>query len=153
MNKIEKLLLRGAGYGILFILIYFALAAMMGFEGIHITAGRFFLILLFAYILAMADFLFESVERMNLWLKRLCVYAISLLAFLFIFVLGEGMRKGAAAIFAALIIFTAVYAVLLGVILLIKATVKGGASKPTKKAKAKPEKKEEKKPYKSLYED
>ena len=151
MNKIEKLLLRGTGYCVLFILIYFALAAIMSFDGIYITSGRFFLILLFAYILAMADFVFTGIERMNVWLKRLCIYAISLLAFLFIFVLGGNMQKSGAAIFASLTIFTAVYLIGLAVILLIKRTLLTDAKGASKNKKS--NKKTDKKSYKSLYDE
>jgi len=146
MSRIEKMLLRGAAFTVLFILIYFALAAIMGIEGVTVGAGRFFLILLFAYILAMADFVFEGIERMNIWLKRLCIYVISMLAFFFIFILGGNMKTTGGAIFAALIIFTAVYSVGLGTVLLVKRTV-------SKNTKPKSSKEKSKKPYKSLYGD
>lgn len=151
MSRIEKLILRGAGFTVLFMLIYFTLAAIMGFGGEGMSTGRFFLILLFGYILAMANFVFENAP-IKIWLKRLCVYAISALAFFFIFVLGTAVGETGAKIFAAMVIFTAIYGIGLLVAILIGRTLV--EYKPSgRKKSVKSEKKTDKKPYKPLYKD
>lgn len=156
MNKIEKLILRGAGFSILFMLLYFVIGTVaisaMGLEASllgDINIGKFFLILLFGYTLAMANFVFEG-RKIRLWIKRLCVYLISALAFFFIFVLGTPVGDGAAKIFVALVVFTVIYVISLLVACLIKRTVIEGKAKKRPTAKNEVEKKSE---YKSRFGD
>lgn len=151
MKKLERLLLRGSGFSVLFLIIYYSIAAMMSFDDVTVGAGRFFTVLLFGYLLAMADFVFSGLS-INVWLKRLGIYAVSAAAFVFIFIVGGGLGTSAAKIFAAIIIFTAIYAIGLAVILLIRRTLRGAEAK-SKKRNEPEKKKNEKNPYKSLYEE
>jgi fatty acid desaturase len=71
--------------------------------------GRFFLIMLFGFIISLAELVYEEL-KFKFIVRGLIHYAILLCFFFIVFVLsGNLVIKGAATVFAAVIIFTLLY--------------------------------------------
>ena len=146
MKKIENFLLTGSGYTVLILTIFYAFAAISKFTSPAITFPQYLLILAFGYIIAFAELIY-NVLNLKSWLKGLIHYGVLLFAFCVIFIISGNIKAGrAAAVFAAIILFTMLYFALWGMIHLIRKTVRAADEKiDAKQPKAKKEK------YKSLY--
>lgn len=156
MEKLGKIILHGAGYTVLYLTIYYCLGGMIGASvgatDIKIGAGKFFITLLFGYVIALTNFLFKSI-KMKPWLSRLLAYGVSLLAFFTIIILVYKLNETPARVFVGLLLFTAFYFAILGISALVRRTLMADG-KNTKKGPnpAKNSKKEEKKEaYKPRY--
>lgn len=119
MKDIERLFLFGAGYTTLILSIYYAFAAITT-GTTTVSVGRFFLILLFGFIIAGAEFAYKTFNFKRV-LKCLVHYCILLLAFCLIFILGGFFEANSpSAVFAAVIIFTAFYFLLFAVVYFVR---------------------------------
>lgn len=156
MEKLGKLILHGAGYTVLYLTIYFCLGGMIGTSvgatDIKIGIGKFFITLLFGYVIALTNFLFKSI-KMKPWLSRLLAYAVSLLAFFCIIILGYRLNETPARVFVGLFLFTAFYFAIVGISALVRRTLLADSKNAKDGAKpAKNSKKEDKKEaYKPRY--
>jgi len=120
MKKIEKFLCYGAGYTILIMTVYYLAAAIASPSDAKISIGRFFLILLFGFIVAGAGLVYR-ILTVKTWLKIFLHYAILLAAFLLIFVPMLSVKSnGPASVIAWALIFTALYALLSALVLFIR---------------------------------
>lgn len=152
MEKLGKLILHGAGYTMLYLTIYFCLGGMIGTSvgatDIKIGIGKFFITLLFGYVIAITNFLFKSI-KMKPWLSRLLAYAVSLLAFFCIIILGYRLNETPARVFVGLIVFTAFYFAIVGITALVRRTLLADDKKA--KNTEKPVKNSKKETYKPRY--
>lgn len=120
MNRILKTAQDAALYTVLITALFLLFAAVTGYETPAITAGRFFTILAFGIILSLADLLFllKSIPQI---VKIALHYAISLTAFLVLFLFVGGMiPRGATTVFAITFLFTALYFLLLLILSLLR---------------------------------
>lgn len=109
MNRIVKTVQSAALYTVLITALFLLFAAVTGYETPAITAGRYFIILAFGVILSAADLLFLLKSLPNI-VKIALRYAISLTAFLVLFLFVGGMiPRGATTVFAITFLFTALY--------------------------------------------
>lgn len=126
MEKLGKIILHGAGYTVLYLTIYYCLGGMIGTSvgatDIKIGAGKFFITLLFGYVIALTNFLFKSI-KMKPWLSRLLAYGVSLLAFFTIIILGYKLNETPARVFVGLLLFTAFYFAIIGISALVRRTL------------------------------
>ncbi len=151
MNKAERFLLHGTGYTTLIVSLFYAFAAMLDLDSLTMSAGRFFLILLFGFTVSGVE-VFIWKLKLKTWLKLLILYITTLAAFLLVFLLGAGILKnGAGSVFAAAAIYTFVYFVSVLLVYLVrrylfKNAPKSSAEKRTKAASKRSD-------YKSLYKE
>ena len=112
MRKFEKFLLRGAGYTLLILSLYFLVSIIASPIDGRISGGKFFLILCFGLVIALTEFIY-SLLTVKFWLKTLLHYSILLSTFILIFIPLLGVKSnGPASIAAWIVIFTVLYAVL-----------------------------------------
>ena len=153
MERLGKIILNGAGYTVLYLVIYYVLGGMFGTSGgeneIKVGIGRFFLTLLFGLVISMTNFLFKG-TGLSPWLKRLLAYLVSALAFFFIIILGYNLVTNGAGMLVGMVLFTAFYFACVGVAYLVKRTLYGEEEKPASKKAVKEQKKSN---YKPLYKD
>ena len=150
MEKLGKIILHGAGYTVLFLTIYFGMGGIITAET-SMKPGRFFITLLFGFAISFTSFLAKSI-KVKPWLSRLIAYAVSLLAFFCIIILGYELNETPAKVFVGLIVFTAFYFAFVGIAALVRRTLlaDGKKAKSTEKP-VKAVKKDEKETYKPRY--
>ncbi len=152
MERLGKIILHGTGYTVLYLVIYYALGGIfggaVGASEITVGAGRFFLTLLFGFVISMTNFVFKN-ANLKPWLARLLAYAVSALAFFLIIILGYRLTQSGAGIFVAMVLFTAFYFATVGVAYLVKRTLftdEGRGNRPSASNVKKSS-------YKSLYKE
>lgn len=124
MNKFEKFVERACGFTVLMLLLVYLLGAFSGIEDNGIELGSFALILLFGFIIAIAN-LVIGYNKIAMWL-RICVhYSVLLLAFCAVFI-GSGRitNDTQGSYFAAVVTFTFLYALIAMITFLSKKLVK-----------------------------
>lgn len=122
MRNIEKILFHGSAYTFFLTVIYFIFASMNTI-GPTISLTRFLLISLFSFIIASAEFLYLMTELKG-WLRRLIHYAVILIAFCLIFILGGFIEnRGPETIVAMVIIYTAFYFAIFGITVLLRRSI------------------------------
>jgi hypothetical protein len=115
MKPIEKFIFHSAAYTVIIAITFYIFSLFGGLTNAEMTFLRFLLILAFGVIISGAEFIF-TIER----LPKILRYAIHFLALfvgffvIFLSVRSEGgdLQFSAATIFAALIIFAALYALI-----------------------------------------
>lgn len=146
MEKIGKIILHSTGYTVLYLVIYYCLGGMIGVSvgvtDIKIGAGRFFITLLFGFAIALTNYLFKNIN-IKPWLSRLLAYAVSLLAFFCIIILGYKLNDTPAKVLVGLLVFTAFYFAIVGIAALVRRTLL--ADSKNDKAAKKPVKNNDKK--------
>lgn len=123
MRKLEKTLYLGAAYTVLIASAFYIFALAAKLESTSLGIGKFFLIFAFGMICAIAELVYGLLD-LRKWLKAVIHYAILLTAFCVIFLLGDFfLVKGASSVFVAITLFTAMYAIFVGTLYLIRKTV------------------------------
>lgn len=151
MRRIHKIFLSGCGYAILILSLFYAFAATFKFISPEIAPKQFYLILTFALVIAIAEFMYEQLKVKTVY-KCLIHYGVLFIAFLVIFViLGNISTQKASVIFIALIIYTFLYFVIWTIVHFVRKAINRMDDKL--EAKTKSAKKTEKKNYKSVYSD
>lgn len=150
MKRIQSLLLGTAGYTVLILLLFYIFTTISGFAESKIGFAMFGLILLFGALISFADMLLY-IEALKKPLRIIIHYIALLIAFSVIFI-GSGniAAQGAAAIFSAVVVFTALYAVIFVITYFAR---KGIARLDTviDRRKPAPSQKSKKSDYKPLY--
>ena len=109
MKRFERFCLRGCAYTVLLLFLFYVFAALTKTTGQFMPTGRFFLILLFGFIISGAEFVYEEIN-LKIFLKGLIHYSILLCCFFIVFVSsGNLVIKGVGTVFAAYFLFTALY--------------------------------------------
>ena len=148
MKRLENILLKGCGYTILILVLFYLFAAFNSFDSATIEFSTFALIFAFGMIISLATMIL-GLERPSLPIRILIHYAAMMLAFSVIFMASGHINVSTPAnIFTAVIIFTFFYILLFAVVYLIKRCV---SSIDKKINKGKKDEKQKKKEYKSLY--
>lgn len=148
MKKLENILLKGCGYTILILVLFYLFAAFNNFSAATIEFSTFALIFAFGMIISLATMIL-GLERPALPIRILIHYASMMLAFSAIFMASGHVNVSTPAnIFTAVIIFTFFYILLFAVVYLIKRCVNSIDKKINMGAK---DEKQKKKEYKSLY--
>lgn len=123
MEKFKRIVRSGALYTTLISCLFYPLAALSGNAGFVMSAKRFFTILLFSFIIALTQ-AFVSAFNFKKIFNFLIYYFVLLLSFFFIFVFGGGIAlNGAGTVFAIVIIYTALFALVAGVTALVRRTL------------------------------
>ena len=153
MKRINKIFLTGCGYAILILTMFYVFAAVSQFVSQSIAPGQFALILFFGFLISLAEFMYEQL-KLKKALKCLIHYGVLLVAFCLIFVVsGKISAQRPAAVFASIVIYTALYFVIYAVVHFVRRAIDGADSMLDKKTEANRIKKENKPTYKSLYSD
>ena len=119
------MLYSGAGYTILIMTFFYIFALSANLESTAIGVGKFFLILAFGMITAIAELIYELLSLRKVF-KCLIHYAILLAAFCIIFIAGDFFNiTGPASVFVAITVFTLIYAVCVGIVYLVRRGVAG----------------------------
>lgn len=152
MRRINMLFLRGCGYAILILTLFYIFAALSSFVSLAIGPLQFALITGFGFIISLAELIYEELK-----LKRICKalihYGVLLIAFCVIFIIsGNISSQRPSAIFAAIIIFTVLYFALYVLIHFTKKAINAADNKLDTSTKRKNVTKKEE-PYKSIYSD
>ena len=150
MKTLENLILKAMGYTVCILMLFYLAGTISEFTNPYINFKTFLIILLFGTLIS-ATGLFFKIEKLNNAIKVLIHYLVLFCAFTVIFIIsGNISRRGAAAIFSALIIFTFFYAIIFTALYFIRKAIKKADLKIDKKYQTnhKPTKKNE---YKSLY--
>ncbi len=124
---ILRFLSRSSADAVAIVSLFYFFAAVTGYKGASMPASRFFLILLFGVLSEGAHLLLDpGIAGVPGWISRLLHFSVLLAAFL-ILTLSAGLFSGGAKIFAAVVLFAAVYALIAFVYhLLRKAQTKEG---------------------------
>ena len=151
MRRIHKMFLSGCGYAILILILFYAFAAMSGFNSQSIAFGQFALILTFGFIISLAEFMYEELKVKKL-LKCLIHYGVLLMAFYVIFILsGNIAANRAGAVFVAVIIYTALYFILYVIVHFTRRAINRADDHLDRKTAQKSAAANKKSTYKSLY--
>ncbi len=126
MKNLKKMLFDGTMLTVVIMIIYYLIAnivvgATEGAGAVTVTFGRFMLIFLFGMLISLANLLYRILE-VNLALKIILHYALTLAGFSLVFLVGqstEGHNVGAW-IFSRIIIFTAFYFLFIGIFYLAR---------------------------------
>lgn len=109
MKKITDLCLKACAYTTLILALYYLVTAIVGASNTWLPSARFFLILLFGFIISFAEYLYKLLSIKPV-LKFLIHYTVLLCAFFIIFIIsGNIVVKGAATVFASISLFTVFY--------------------------------------------
>lgn len=151
MKKLHNLLLTACTYTVIVLTLFYLFAAATDFADAGIELPMFAMIFGFCALISVAGLILE-IEKIKKPLRILIHYVTLFVAFLVIFVIsGNISKKGPAAVFSAVVIFTFLYAVIFLICAFAKRAL-GAADKRIDKRIAKNEKnKKPKAPYKSLY--
>ena len=153
MERLGKIILHGTGYTVLYLSIYYALGGLFGTAGgtneIKVGIGRFFLTLLFGFVISMTNFVFSG-SNLKPWLKRTLAYLVSAVAFFFIIILGYNLGANGAGMLVGMVLFTVFYFAIIGISHLVRRTIFDEEKKPTNTKTAKETKKSS---YQPLYKD
>ena len=132
MKKIESFFLSACAYTVAIIAIFLLFTSATKFSA-ELTAGRFFIILLFGHIITAAGYILRN-KAWHALIRYPLHYLILFLAFSVIFIVNGNIKsEGGSAIFSAAIIFTFFYALAF----LIAFAVKKSTSSIEKKSSAK----------------
>lgn len=149
MKTLENLLLKSCGYTLSILLVFYLGGTIAGFTTPYIDFKTFLIILLFGTLIALAGLLFK-IEKIHIALRVLIHYLVLFCAFTVVFVLsGNIAKKGMAAVFTSLTVFTFFYAIMFTASYFIRKLIKKADKKIDKKINAHPQKK--KSEYKKLY--
>jgi prepilin signal peptidase PulO-like enzyme (type II secretory pathway) len=123
MKKLENLLLKASGYTIITVILFYLVAMMGEFTKAALDFKTFMLIFVFGIIISAVNLIFE-IQILHKALKILIHYAVLLVSFFVIFfVAGKLGNAATSVIFSAIIVFTALYAVIFVITYLIKKAV------------------------------
>lgn len=123
METVKRQISRGCLYSAVISLVFFLFSFFGGVEDPRIPLQSYLLILLFGQIIAAADLLFRF-EKLPPVLRFLLHYLVLLSAFCLIFLVsGRIVSAGSvAAVFVAIVVFTALYFAFVGVFFLVRKT-------------------------------
>ena len=155
MRRINKLFLTGCGYAILILSLFYAFAAVSKFVSQSIALGQFLLILTFGFVISLAELMYEEL-KLKKALKCVIHYFVLLVAFCIIFIVsGNIALQRPAAIFGAILIYTALYFAVYAIVHFTRLAIERADDKLDKRDERKSHKAKESKKgtYKSLYSD
>ncbi len=133
MRRFERMLLCGTGYTVLILTLFYIFAAIARFEEMSIGVGRFFIILAFGMLIALAELIYGLLTLKRVF-KCLIHYSLLLLAFIIVFMLGEFITvNGPASVFVGITVFTLFYLLIFGIVYLVRRTVGAADNKLDKK--------------------
>ena len=153
MRRIHKLFLKGCSYAILILTLFYAFAAVSQFVSQSIAPGQFALILTFGFVISLAELLYDEL-KLKKSLKCLVHYGVLLVAFYLIFIISGNISiQRHAAIFAAIVIFTALYFIVYAIVHFVRRAIDKADDKLDKHSASKIIKARKKTEYKSIYGD
>ena len=151
MEKIKSIILNSTAYTVVILILFYLYALIGNLTHPAITFGTFLIILVFGFIISLANMIF-SIKKLHYMLKLLIHYAALLVAFIFVFIIaGKLSLSGIASVFSAIIIFTFLYAVIYAISYGVKSAL-NSVSKPKNGTKNKAVS-DKKSTYKPLYGD
>ncbi len=142
MKQIEKFTYHAAVYTVAITVIFYLFSFISGLENADMTFSRFILILLYGSLISGAEFVF-IIEKLHTALKY-TIHCLALFAGFFVIFLAIRSESGtfsftAATMFAAAIIFIAIYSVIaLASFLIRRMASKNGKQSSPAKSKNKP---------------
>ncbi len=112
MKTVENLILKACGYTLSILLLFYLAGTIADFTNPYIDFKTFSVILLFGLLISLTELVFK-IKKLHVFLKVLIHYLVLFCAFTVTFVIsGNIAKRGAAAIFSALVIFTFFYAIM-----------------------------------------
>lgn len=151
MKTIENILLKACGYTLL-ILTFFYLFGLIGDVGAALIGFTTFMtIALFGLLISLAELAFQ-IKRIHIVFRVLIHYIVLLAAFNVVFISsGNISAKTAGEVFTAIVIFTVFYAIMFGLVYIVRRFIaKSDKLIDNKKAKINDEN-HKKNEYKPLY--
>ena len=149
MKFIENLVMKACAYTVLILSLFYLFGTLSNFSAAYINFPTFLIVFAFGIVIAIAGLLL-NLKKLKKWLRILLHYTLLLMTFCVVFIIrGNLSAGGSSTIFSAIIIFTALYFAIFGIVYLIKRTVKSADKTLDKYRKA--DVKTEKTAYKSLY--
>lgn len=137
MKNIEKFLYHSTAYTVVISLMFFLFAKLSHLESLEISFGRYFLIFAFSLVISASEYIFV-VKKIPVIFQYLIHYAVLCISFFFVFMSvrdSSGISEfSAATVFASVIIFSAVYFLILGCVILYKKTISKTRTKKQKPA-------------------
>lgn len=150
MKIVENLVLKACGYTLSILLLFYIAGTISDFTNPFIDFKTFLLILLFGSLISLTEPVF-GIKNLHPMLKVLIHYFVLFCAFTATFVIsGNIAKRGAAAIFSSLIIFTFFYAIVFTAMYFIRKLIKKADNGLDKRMQSKA-KKTKQSEYKSLY--
>lgn len=151
MEKIKSIILSSTAYTVVIILLFYIYALIGNLTHPAITFGTFLIILLFGFVISLANMIFK-IDKLHYAIKLLIHYAALLISFIFVFIIaGKLSISGIASVFSAIVIFTFLYAVIYAISYGVKSAL-NSVDKSKKSANNK-QQTNKKSVYKPLYGD
>ena len=123
MKKLENILLKGCGFTILILTLFYSFAAIGNPSKQNIGFATFAVILAFGILISFTTLLLD-IKSISLGLRLLMHYASTLIAFCIVFITtGNLLLNTPAKIFSAVIIFSFLYAIIFLSVYFIKRIV------------------------------
>ena len=155
MRRINKLFLTGCGYAILILTMFYIFAAVSQFVSQAIAPGQFALILVFGFIISLAELMYEEL-KLKKALKCIIHYCVLLVAFCLIFIIsGNISAQRPSAVFGSVVIYTVLYFTVFAIVHLVRSAINKADDNLERRhaAHEKKSQKNKKGTYKSLYSD
>ena len=151
MEKIKSIILNSTAYTVVILLLFYIYALIGNLTHPAITFGTFLIILLFGFVISLANMIFK-IEKLHYALRLLIHYTALLITFIVVFIIaGKLSLSGLASVFSAIVIFTFLYAVIYAISYGVKSAM-SSVDKSKKSSKRAPEV-NKKSVYKPLYGD
>ena len=123
MKRAERFLLHTCAYTVLVCALFLIFMAISGFSEASLNIGRFFLILLFSFLISVAGIIL-GLKGWHPVLRVAIHYTVLLAAFFFVFVISGNINaSGGGAIFSAIIVFTFLYVVFSLIVYSVKKSI------------------------------
>ena len=120
LKQIEKFLYHTCAYAVVTSVLFFLFAMATGMNELAVSFNRYLIIIGFSAIITAAEYIF-LLKKLPKFICYLIHFLALFSAFLVVFILINGnLQFRPSFIFSALIIFTLIYFVILGAILIIK---------------------------------
>ena len=124
MKKAERFLLHTCAYTVLFCALFLGFMAISGFSEASLNIGKFFLILLFSFLISVAGVIL-GIKNWHLALRIAIHYTVLLAAFFVVFVISGNIKAGGAGpIFSAIVVFSFLYLVVSLIVYFAKKSVR-----------------------------
>ncbi len=126
MNYLKKFLYNGCAYTVLISIAFYLFALALSLTDATLSIGRFFTIVLLAFIISVAEFIFR-LNSLHTVIKYIVHYLVIFASFFIVFLTvktEDGTPFSPSFIFSALAIFTVCYGIVLGTVKLTKHIIK-----------------------------
>lgn len=151
MKTLENILLKACGYTVLIMTVFYLFGLIGEIGAAFISFTTFLTVALFGLLIALAE-LVLNIRKIHIAFRVLIHYLVLLVAFNVVFISSGNLSVSSGGeIFSAIVIFTVLYAIMFGLVYIIRRFITKGDSFIDKNKFKNHDKKRKESEYKPLY--